>query len=135
MNFRKKASNSIKKRFDSETLYNKKYLKTKIKSHEEKVTTIFYNDKIQIEVSQFICLLVILIDSVQRTGKNHYRQVFLAKCKYVDKKIGSQYVTDDIEISPDDFDQGISDKQNSNKKRLMKKLKYRMGLVFIFLVS
>ena len=29
------------------------------------------------EKSQFICLSVILIDSVIRTGKNYYTQVFL----------------------------------------------------------
>ena len=30
-----KVSNSIKKRFDSESVYNEKYLKTKIKSYKE----------------------------------------------------------------------------------------------------
>ena len=40
-----------------------------------------YNDtKIPKEGNQLICLSVILIDSVFRTGKNHYPQVFL-ECK------------------------------------------------------
>ena len=34
MKFPKKVSNSIKKGFDSETKYNKKYLKFKIKSYD-----------------------------------------------------------------------------------------------------
>ena len=37
------------------------------------------------ESSQFVCLSVILIDSVFRTGKNYYPQVFLDKYKYVVK--------------------------------------------------
>ena len=39
------------------------------------------------EGSQFICLSVILIDSVFRTGKN-YDQVSLKECKYVNIEKG-----------------------------------------------
>ena len=37
-----KVSKFIKKRFDSELVYNKKYIKTKIKSCKEKVNTTFH---------------------------------------------------------------------------------------------
>ena len=37
------------------------------------------------EGSQFICLSVILIDSVFRIDKNYYSQVFSEECKYVVK--------------------------------------------------
>ena len=49
-----------------------------------------------------------LIDSVFRTGKNCYPQVFLEECKYVikEKKIHN-YITGDAEIS--DYDQDNSD--------------------------
>ena len=49
---------------------------------------------------QFICLSVILIDSVFRTRKNYYPQVFLGECKCVvkEKKIPN-YIIDDIEIT------------------------------------
>ena len=46
----------------------------------------FHNNKIPREGSQFICLSVILIHSVFRTGKNYYPQVFLDECKYVVKE-------------------------------------------------
>ena len=36
----------------------------------------FYNDKIPKEGSQYVCLSVILLDFVFRTGKNYYPQVF-----------------------------------------------------------
>ena len=38
MEFWEKVKNSIKKEFDSEPLYNEKYLKAKIKSQEKKLT-------------------------------------------------------------------------------------------------
>ena len=38
-----------------------------------------FQDKIPKESSKFICLSVILINSVFRTGKNYYLQVFLEK--------------------------------------------------------
>ena len=38
---------SIKKEFDSEPLYDEKYLKAKIKSYNEKININFGNDKMQ----------------------------------------------------------------------------------------
>ena len=49
----------------------------------EKSTQIFTLIKIPKEGSQFIWLSVIWIDSVFRTGKNYYSQVFLEECKYI----------------------------------------------------
>ena len=63
-----------------------KNLKAKIKSYNGKININFHNNKIPKEGSQFICLSVILIDSVFRTGKNYYSQVFLGECKYVSKE-------------------------------------------------
>ena len=46
----------------------------------------FQNNKIPKKGFQFICLSVILIDSVFRTGKNYYPQVFVEERKYVVKE-------------------------------------------------
>ena len=77
MNFQKKyieiwdkVNNNIKKKIDSEPVYKERYLKTKIKSYNEKINTNFDNNKMIKEGSQCSCLSVILIDSVFRTGKN-----------------------------------------------------------------
>ena len=80
----KSVKNSLKKQFDSEPVYNEKYLKALIKSYNGKINTSFHNNKIPKEGSQFVCLSIILIDSVSRTGKNYYHQVFLEH-KYVIK--------------------------------------------------
>ena len=81
-----KVKNIIKKKFDSEPVYDEKYLKAKIKSYNGKINTDFHNNKIPKESSQFICLPEILNDSVFRTDKNYYPQVFLEKCRYVVKE-------------------------------------------------
>ena len=68
------------------------------------------------EGSKFICLSVILIGSVFRTGKNYYRQVFLEECQYVvkEKKI-PKFIPDDIEISSDS-DKEDPDEESSDQE-------------------
>ena len=68
----------------------------------------YHNNKIQKEDSKFICLSVVLINSVFRTGKSYYHQVFLEECKYIVKKMP-------IEISSDS-DREISDEEKSIKE-------------------
>ena len=65
-----KISNTIKERFESESVYNEKYLITKIKSYEGKSAQILLVIKMLKEGSQCICLSVMLIDSIFRLGKN-----------------------------------------------------------------
>ena len=62
--FCKNVSNIIKKEFDSKPIYNEKYLKVKVKYYNGKVNTNFHNNKTRKESSQYICLSIILIDSV-----------------------------------------------------------------------
>ena len=78
----KKVSNAIKKEFDSNLVYIKKYLRTKIKSYKGKINTNFYNNKIPKEGSQYICLSVVLLDSIFKTDKNVILKFFLEECKY-----------------------------------------------------
>ena len=74
-----KVRNIIKKGFDSVPVYNDKYLKTKIKSSEEKINTKLHNNRMSKEGFQCICQSVVLIDSVFKMGKNYYPHVFLEK--------------------------------------------------------
>ena len=102
-----------------------KYLKAKIKSYTRKINTSPQNNIIPKEGSQFICLSVILINSVFRSGENYYPQVFLEEYKYVveekkpEKKM-PEFITDNIEISSDsdreDSDKEMSSEENSNEE-------------------
>ena len=56
----------MKIEFNSEPVSNEKYLKNNIKSYMGKINMNFHNKKIAKEGYQWICLSVILIDSVYR---------------------------------------------------------------------
>ena len=88
-------------------------MRTKIKSYNGKINANFQNNKIPKEDTRFIGLLVISIDSIFRTGKNCYPQVFLEEWKHVfkEKKIHN-FITDDVKISSD------SDEDNSDEEIL-----------------
>ena len=119
-----RVSNSITNGFDSEPVYNEKYLGTKIQFYERKLITNFHGDKVPKEGSQCICLSVILIDSTFTTGKNYYPQVFLEEYQYVGKeKTTPKYVTDSGEISSEEensaeknSDKGNSDEENYSEE-------------------
>ena len=110
-----KVKNSLKKEFDNERGYKKKYLKAKTKSYYGKIKTNSHDSKIPKERSQFIYLSLILIDAVIKTGKNYSLQVFLEECKNVikEEKI-LKYIIDDVEFSSD------SNEENSDEQILEK---------------
>ena len=81
-----KVSADIKQEFDSEPLYNKEILKTKINSHGDEVTD-FYDKKIPKVGSNHTCLAVVSLDSALKKDEKYYLQVFLKECKYVEKKV------------------------------------------------
>ena len=71
-----KVSTDIKKEFVSEPVYNKEFLKTKIKSHGHEVTD-FYDKEIPNVDSNHTCLAVISLDSALKKDDNYYLQLFL----------------------------------------------------------
>ena len=88
-----KVSADIKQKFDSEPVYNKIFLKTKIKSHGDEVSD-FYDKKIPKVDSNHTCLEVISLDSTLNKDGNYYPQVFLKECKEV-----IRHIIDDLESS------------------------------------
>ena len=81
-----KISADIKKEFDSEPVYNKEFLETKITPRGEEVTD-FYDKEIPKIDPNHACLAVIGLDSALKTDENYYLQVFLKECKYTEKKV------------------------------------------------
>ena len=58
---REKVKNSTKKEFESEPVFNDKYLKAKLKSYQGKTNTNFHDNEISKEGSQFISLSVVYL--------------------------------------------------------------------------
>ena len=73
-----KISADIKKEFDSEPVYDKEFLKTKIKYHGDEVRD-FYNTGIPKEDSNHTCFAVISLDPALKKDENCYPQFFLKK--------------------------------------------------------
>ena len=99
-----KFSADIKKEYYSEPVQNRKILKTKIKSYDDEVPD-FYNKQIPKMDSNHTCLTVISVDSAFKKGVNYYLQVFLKKCKCIEKKM-IRYIVG-LESSSDDSDEQI----------------------------
>ena len=89
-----KIEKLIKIDFNTETTYgdgDDKYIKIRIKTYKDSVTTNFYNKngskKIPEEKVPHKCLSIIILDSVIYTYEKYHPQTFLEECKYVKEKI------------------------------------------------
>ena len=80
-----KVSGDIKKELDSERVYNKEFLKAKIKVYDDDVTD-FYDKEIPKIDSNHTCLAVISLGSALKTDDNYYPRMFSKECKYIKKK-------------------------------------------------
>ena len=63
LKIKNRVSNSIKKEFDSKPIFNKRFLKTKLKCYGDE-TTDFHDQEVPKVGSNYTCLEVILIDFV-----------------------------------------------------------------------
>ena len=72
------VSTDIKKEFDSESLYDKKFLKTKIKSYCDEATDFRVKETPKVG-SDCTSLVVITIDSAFKKDKNYYLQVLFKR--------------------------------------------------------
>ena len=68
-------------------VYDKKYVKAKVKESNDVVKTNFLGNEISKENVHYVCLACITIDSVMRMEKNNYPQVYLEEWKNKTKKI------------------------------------------------
>ena len=93
--------------FDSEPVYGDtdSYIKTKIKTYDNKVNTNFQDKEIPKGDSSYKCLSLIISDSVVKVGKKYYPQLFLEECKYIKRKNKMiNYIDDDLEMTSSDYD-------------------------------
>ena len=91
--FRIKSALLLKKKFDSKPVYDKTFLRTKIKSYVDEATD-FHDKEIPKAASNHTCLAVITIDSVLKKEGNYFLQVFLKECKYSDKEVIKDIIGD-----------------------------------------
>ena len=66
-----KVSSDIKKEFDSKPVYNKRFLKTNIKSYSDQATD-FHDKEVPKVGSNHTCSTVICLVSVLKKNENYY---------------------------------------------------------------
>ena len=94
--------------FDSRPTYgdDDKYIKTKIKTYEDNITTNFYNKKGSKKVPEekipHKCLSIIILDSVLYAYEKYHPQIFLEECKYAQEKIKTKnYIDEELKSESD----------------------------------
>ena len=72
-------------KLSGDVIYNDKYIKTKVKNNKflSQFLVIILPQKEQIE---YICIPYITNDSMLRTEKKYYPQVYIEQCKYKEKE-------------------------------------------------
>ena len=110
--------------FESKTTFgddddDDKYIKTKIKTYKDSITTNFYNkngsEKIAEEKVPHKCLSIIILDSIIYAYEKYYLQVFLEECKYVQEKIKTKnYIDEELKSESDNDNDNDTDTDTDN---------------------
>ena len=94
--------------FNTKTTYgdDDKYIKTKIKTYKDNITTNFYNKigskKVPEEKIPHKCLSIIILDSILYAYEKYYPKIFLEECKYVKENIKTKnYIDNELKSESD----------------------------------
>ena len=94
--------NKLGIKFHSEPVYEKKYLKAKIREFDGEIRTNFLGNSMPKENMYYSCITYITIDSIMKMNKKNYPQVYLEKCKYKNKKIQTpRFISTELELDSD----------------------------------
>ena len=89
--------------FDSQPVYDEKYIKTRVKTFEDKVITKFTDNETPKENTHYSCIAAICVDSVIKFEKENYPQLNLVQCKFrLKKKKNIDLFDDELEDSSDE---------------------------------
>ena len=82
-----KISDLVNKKFDSDPIYNNKYINTKIRSYNNDIKTNFRNidnknNKLPEKNKPYKCVSLISLDSIIKISKKYYPQTLLQECVY-----------------------------------------------------
>ena len=106
--------------FNTKTSYaddDDKYIKTKIKTYEDNITTNFYDKKGSKKVPQekipHKCLSLIILDSLLYAYQKYHPKKFLAECNYAKENIKTKnYIDKELKLESD----SNSDSDSNNEE-------------------
>ena len=112
--------NELGIKFHSEPVYDKTYIKAKVREFDVKIETNFLGN-VPKENMHYTCIACITIDSVMRIDKKNHPQVYLEECKYRVKKIQmSRFIN--TELKSDSDSELDSEEESKFDAELMAKL-------------
>ena len=126
----KKIEKLMKIDFNTKTTYgdDDKYIKTKIKTYEDNITTNFYNKKgskkVPKEKIPHKCLSIIILDSILYAYEKYHPQTFLEECKYAQEKIKTKnYIDEELKSESGNDNDNDADADTDNEEKIRKKSK------------
>ena len=81
-----KIKNSMNLKLHIQPIYNDKYIKTKVKTNNSMINTLFSGNEILKERNNYICIAAICIDSVLRVDKRKLSSSLLREMQIQNKR-------------------------------------------------
>ena len=105
--------NKLSIKFHNKPIYEKKYLKAKIREFDGDIKTNFLSNGLPKGNMHYTCIACKTIDSVIRMNKKNYPQVYLEECKYKIKKIQMpRFITTELESDSDPEAEAEAESEN-----------------------
>ena len=115
-----KIKEKVNINFHSMPVYDKTYIKAKVRELDSKIKTNVLGNEVPKENMHYTCIACITIDSVMRMDKKNYPQVYLEEFKYRVQKIQmSRYINAELESDSE----SDSETESKSDTKLMAKLK------------
>ena len=109
----KVIKNKVGIKFYSEPIYEQKYLKAKVRECDGVIKTNFLGNGVPKENMHYTCIACLTINSVMKTNKKYYPQVYLEECTYKIKKIQmSRFINTELDADSD-LDPGLDELTDS----------------------
>ena len=97
-----KVREKLNIKFHSDPIYDKKYIKAKVREFDGVIKTNFLGNKVPKENMRYTCIACLTIDSVVRQNKKNYLQVYLEEYKYKIGKIQMpRFINAELESEPE----------------------------------
>ena len=98
---------------------DEKYIKTKIKTYENNITTNFYHKKGSKKVPKekilHKCLSIIILDSILYAYEKYHPQIFLEECKYAEGNIKTKnYIDKELKSESDSNSDSDNDRDSDS---------------------
>ena len=110
-----KISDLVNKKFDSDPIYNNKYINTKIRSCNNSIISNFRNidnknNKLPEKNKPYKCMSLISLDSIIKINKKYYPEALLQECVYkiINKKVENIIINIDLDSSSESENESMN---------------------------